>query len=665
MLKQEIQTFDSLKKAVSEKFRKISGEQLFYVEIDRDEIWDAYINGFEESEKQEHTCSACKAFLRQYGGIVAIEDGQTISIWDGLDVGPNFKKPIMNLANYIHSRPITDLLMVEASKCGTDKNLDRESGITWNHFFLQIPARFVKNKKDIPTELSQARDNKNVLKRSLTELTLEATEIVIELIGQDSLYRGKESQHLLDKFVLLQRRYARIPECDRDNFCWVSSIEEGKIVSRIRNTAIGTLLINLSAGMDPDSAVAAFESIMAPASYKRPTAVVTPKMVEAAKETLSELGLLPSLERRYANETDIPIFNLLFKDKPQVNADVFDEVSKETLVNPKTLSKVEEIGIEDFITNVVPNAKSISVLVENNHLNNFVSLLTAQDPQAATLFKWNNGFSWSYTGSIADSVKERVKAAGGNVVGELRTSLSWSNLDDLDIHVREPNKNIIYFSSKISPYSGAQLDVDMNAGGRMSRTPVENIIWTDRNNMLEGTYEVMVNNFSRRENIDSGFSVQIECNGQVFDFHHPTNPRQSATQSIASFEWSKADGLKFKGEVKSNVVSKEKWNLKTSRFQKVTQLLLSPNHWETKVGNRHYFFMLENCISDESPRPFFNEFLKPEMDQHRKVFEILGSKVKIEPIDNQLSGLGFSDTQKASVYVKVMGKFARTLKVNI
>lgn len=73
--------------------------------------------------------------------------------------------------------------------------------------------------------------------------------------------------------------------------------------------------------------------------------------------------------------------------------------------------------------------------------------------------------------------------------------------------------------------------------------------------------------------------------------------------------------------------------------------------------------MLDGCKTDETPRPFFNEFLGPELDKHRKVLEILGSKVKVKETDNQLSGIGFSETQKNSVVVRVTGNFARTLKV--
>lgn len=655
--------FEDVRKALQGNFKRLSTQKLYYVEIDRDKIWETYLSGFSEETKQEHNCNSCKSFLRQFGGIVAIEDNKMVSIWDGIEIAE--AESLIRLSEYIHSLPITDVFLSETQKAGTEKNLDMKRDVTWRHFFLELPKEVKKSTKDIAPLLGEARDNRNVFKRGLDELTVEATETVLELIGQDSLYRGKEFEALLKQFVLLQRQYKRLPVDEQDNYCWVQSREQGGALNRIRNTAIGTLLIDLSAGLDLDSAVTKYEKVMAPHNYKRPTALVTPAMIEKAKATLSELGLLTALNRRYANEADLRVCDLLFKFKPQAVTDVFDQMAKETTVNPKTLSKIEEISIDDFIKNVVPTARTIEVLLENNQLNKFVSLLTAQDPEAAHLFKWNNPFSWSYTGAVTDSIAERVKQAGGRVDGELRTSLSWSNFDDLDIHVFEPNGDRIYFHNKRSYQTGAQLDVDMNAGLTHSRTPVENIIWPLKDKMLEGNYTVQVNNYCQRETKDSGFSVQIECQGQTYDFEYRTNPRDRETQLIAEFIYTKAAGLQFKGEVRSNVVSKTKWGVTTNQWRNVTRFMLSPNHWNGASGNRHYLFMLDGCVSDEAPRPFFNEFLKEDLDKHRKVLEVVGGRMQVEESQNQLSGLGFSETLRASIVVRVLGKFQRILRVNI
>lgn len=654
--------FLELKKKVQDNFKKMSMSDLFYVTIDRDIIWDQYLSGFPEYEKQEHNCNCCKSFIRQYGGIVSIENGKRVSIWDNITEA-GYTDAIANLSMYVHSLPITDVFFNDFPKCGTDKNLDSVRQLIWQHFYIELPAKFVRNKASIDSIRGEKRADKDVLYRALSEIPVDSTETVLELIAQNSLYRGKESEAILTQFLSLQKEYAKAP--DKDLFVWSVSVRSSTALCRLRNTSIGTLLVNLSANMDLDTAVSKFEQMVAPTNYKRPTALVTPKMVEQAKEKLTELGLLDSMERRFANESDLSTEDILYVDKSSKIVDVFDLAGKDAIVNPRTFSKTEEISIDDFVEKIIPGSQEIEVLLENRHLPNMVSLLTGVNKESKSLFKWNNLFSWNYTGGITDSIKERVKQAGGNVEGVLRVSLSWFNYDDLDLHVIEPNGNRIYYSNKQSLVSGGQLDVDMNAGGGHTRNAVENIVWTNERTMLEGTYQVIVNNFSKRESTATGYDVQIEFGGEIFDFGSAKSPADTKSNSVVSFNYSKAAGIVFNGSVNSTVSSKDKWGLKTNKFHKVKNIMLSPNYWNNSVGNKHFMFFLENCINDEQTRPFFNEFLKEEFTENRKVFEVLGSKIKVEPTDHQLSGIGFSDTNRNSVIVKVKGKFTRTLKVTI
>ena len=114
----------------------------------------------------------------------------------------------------------------------------------------------------------------------------------------------------------------------------------------------------------------------------------------------------------------------------------------------------------------------------------------------------------------------------------------------------------------------------------------------------------------------------------------------------------------------SKIASKTVWGVKTCKFYKVSMILNSPNHWdELTEGNLHTFFILNDVVADEKPRGIFNEFLKNDLLGHKRVFELLGGKMKCPDSDEQLSGLGFSSTQNNSVIVKVTGKTTRILKV--
>lgn len=659
--------FHKLKKQVSNNFNNLSKGNLFYAPVDREEIWQRYLSGFSDDTRQSNNCNACKSFLRQFGGIVAIKNGEIVSIFDGVDGGPEYQQSVENLVNYIHSLPIADIFLNPFKKCGTDKNLDSRRGILWQHFYIELPSKFVS--KNVDSEKGQARDNKNVLKRSLDELTIDATETVLELIAQNSLYRGKEFENLLKAFLKLQKEYVSIE--NKEIYCWEKSVDvNSAALCRIRNTSIGTLLIDLSAGVELDEAVRKFERVVAPANYKRTTALVTPRMVEQAKQKLSDLGLLDSLQRRFATEADLNVEDVLFTYRSTASfGDIFEEVKADTPVNPKTFSKTEEIKIEDFISNVLPTAKSVEVLFESRHNPNLFSLVTAADKNSKSLFKWDNPFSWSYNGAVADSIKERVKAAGGKVDGVLRFSIQWNddgeNNIDFDAHAIEPNGNRIYFGSAKKPlYSKCrgQLDVDIiNPDGHVA---VENITWPDKRNMPYGTYKFIVNNYSGGMS-RGGFSAEIEAEGELYSFECGRNLKGREFVDVAEVEYS-PNGFFVKPLLtgKTAVNSVEKWGIKTNQFHKVSKIMLSPNFWGGKeVGNKHYFFLMDGCVAEDTPRPFFNEFLKEDLLEHRKVFETISAKLKIEDSKSQLNGLGFSSTKRDSCVVRVNSNFVRLLKI--
>ena len=65
------------------------------------------------------------------------------------------------------------------------------------------------------------------------------------------------------------------------------------------------------------------------------------------------------------------------------------------------------------------------------------------------------------------------------------------------------------------------------------------------------------------------------------------------------------------------------------------------------------FFILDGCVSDAATRGIYNEFLLPDLEKHRKVFEVLGNRTQCPPSTEQLSGVGFSSTNKDEVVVRV------------
>lgn len=668
--------FKQFKIPVAKQFERLSKHPLFRVDIDKDTLWSTYLESFPEGtnqvyrERREYDCSCCRQFVRAVGDVVAIIDGVIVSIWDVTCDEMAYQTVANALSALVKSRPVANAFLNVESVAGTDKNFEQltDGVTTWNHFFVNIPAPFVCRGVDIGPRLSDTRALHDVLYRSLAELTDDAVDTVLDLIGQNSLYRGEENKHAVTAFRALKREYATLTDDPaRHAFVWSRIKDLQASVSKIRNTSIGMLLVDLSEGMELEQAVRRFEAVVAPTNYKRPTALVTPKMIASAKATLAELGLISALERRYARLDDIRVGDIVFVDRDARKAltgDVFDSlVTRPT--STKSLDRVEEAPIEAFISEIVPRAESIELFVENRHAPNLVSLIAPADPTANGLFKWDNRFSWSYNGDVADSIKERVKQAGGNVTGDVLCRLAWFNYDDLDLHMIEPDGYEIYYGNRtMTSRCGGRLDVDMNAGRGTTREPVENIFYANRTTMREGLYRLFVHNFNQRETVDVGFEVEFDYLGTLHHFVHQRPLRYNERVTVVAFRYSHRTGIEIVESLPSTQTSKTTWNLKTQEFQRVNVLMMSPNFWgERGVGNKHYFFMLDGCRNDGTARGFYNEFLMESLTPHRKVIEMVGAKMRTDESENQLSGLGFSSTQRNNVLARVKGSFTRTVKI--
>lgn len=667
--------FSEIQQALYTFTQKLMDSPLYVTDVDKDYLWNLYLDSFPAGtneifrERREYDCNCCKQFIRTFGHVVILVDDLPVSIWDSPIFG-KFVPVFEAMSEYVKSKPIKDLFFHYTKQIGTKKSLDLtdSSVVSWSHFYTEIPKKFVKKKDSIASLLGEHRDNKNLLKRSLETISLESAETVLELIEQNSLYRGEEHKEVVKLFIKEKKKFLLLDTTDsEDNYCWSRSQELG-FSSRIRNTVIGTLLVDLSEGKPLDLAVNSFETKVAPANYKRSSALITQGMIESAQKKVQELGVEDSLARRCAKAEDLTINNVLFADrstKPLMSGSVFDDLKPSSGAKPKNLSKVEEVSVETFIKDILPKAQSIEALVENRHTSNLMSLVAPVHQDAKGMFKWGNNFSWAYNGDVTDSMKSRVKAAGGKVDGVLRFSIQWNdgdnNQNDLDAHCIEPNNNRIYFSKKRSPYSSGQLDVDIQNPG--DNIAVENITWSSKGTILEGEHIFLVDNYSHNGGT-TGFTAELEYEGKIWSYTYNKALRQGEKVQVAKINFSQAKGIEFLEALPSSTATKEIWGIQTETFQKVSMVMNSPNHWDgEQTGNKHWFFMLEGCKNEDSVRGFFNEYLSNELTPHRKVFEVLGSKMKAEPTEDQLSGIGFSSTQRNSVVLKISGSFNRVIKV--
>lgn len=697
-------------KQLQQKFDLIaSSGKLFRAKVSGQEIWDLYLKSFPEKynpvfrdpESSTHNCNLCKNFIRRYGNIVAIDSNFKITtMWDLEGVDEEYAASAKAVAKLVKSSIIenvffetfAELNSLNYEKCnknnpkfrlGIAQNykkyteeevakygvVNSKDVYTFNHLHLDIPTMFVDmSGKSVESIMGEYRSAKEVFQRAMETISIDTFNLVRDLINQGSLLDGQTHLFKVEQMIPLKSEYDSLAANQRDNWCWEKSYKLP--FAKFRNELIGVLCSELSEGKELNEACQSWNKRVDPANYMKATAPITKKQIEEAKKFVVDNGYEESFDRRFATIDDIKVSEILHAnvgDGKIKSVSIFDGVkSTSTRHKRSEFDKVEEVGIDKFMSDILPNCTSVEAFLQNDHENNFVSLTTSNNEDSKKIFKWDNNYSWTFNGNLAgkSQIKEEVKSKGGKVDGVLRFSMMWADGNgdnsDLDLHCIEPNNNEIYFGRKVSQFTGGNLDVDITQpGGKLA---VENITYPSLSKMIDGRYRLFIRQYSARSS--KGFKAEIEFNSELYSYTYDkpvSGDVQIAEVTLNNGVFSIVHKLPATDGIG---VTKEIYGLESNQFHKVNLVCLSPNHWGNQnIGNKHYFFFLEGAKCPTSIRSFHNENLIPELAQHRKVLECLSATNMIEPTGKQLSGLGYNATVSDSLIVRLQGTHKRILKI--
>lgn len=712
--KARLMEFTLFSNQIKQQFTRMCEQPvLFRSNIPGSKIWEVYISSFvpgtdpvfRDPNSTEHTCNHDKNFIHRYGNVVAIIDGEIVTMFDTVESGTYYPSA-SNIKNLLKCSPIENvfvesydtlnrLLNYESTnkiqaeyKLGFEKSHKiytpeeaNKFGVvtpgqvyTFYHFNASLPKKFVDfSSNSVESIQGNHRDAKKVFKRGLDEISLDTLILVRDLIQQGSLLNGDSYLDKLRAFILFAEDYKNVPSHQKDEWCWIKSYNLP--FAKFRNELIGTLCVELTEGEDLNKAVLAWNKRVDPANFMKATTIYTPKQREDAINFIVENGYKESFDRRFAKLDDINVSEIFHQNVGTgaiKTASMFDKALPTVSTQHKRaqFDGIEEVTIEKFMKDILPTCTLIEAFLENRFDGNLVALHTANNPNSKKAFKWSNNFGWTYNGNLAGKsmIKEAVKTAGGNVTGVLRCSLMWNESgkdnSDLDLWCIQPNNEKIGFNTGFRKDSGGsfsscsgQLDLDIrHPDGKIA---VENIYFTNPNKMKDGKYKFYVHQYSSRNS--QNFKAEIEFNGEIYNYHYP----KAVSGSINIATVTLKDGqFSIEHHLPETASSKKLWNLDTNQFHKVNLVCLSPNFWgDNNTGNKHYMFMLDNCQSDIALRSFHTEFLNSDLLEHRKVMEVLGETTKLEPTANQLCGLGFNATVTDELILKLSGSYKRTIKI--
>lgn len=670
-----------------------------------------------------HKCNTCKNFIRRYGTIVVVgSDNKISTLFDGVfsdEYQNSFRlmseklkeAPILNIfvetfdflnkSNYERTnkkQPIYALGLGLNTKTWTVDDFKNYPGFssvkvgetsTFEHFCIKIPTAFIdKSGASAESILGLALSTKEVFKRGLDVISLDTLNIIRDLIEQDSILDGRSQLGKVEKMISLKTAYESLPADEKDNWCW-KMYDLSRDVSRFKNELIGVLACEIEDGDDIAVVCTNWNKRVDPANYMKAKAPITKNQIREAEDYVKDNGLEDSFDRRCAVLEDISAEEILHMNEKGTGeakvVSIFDKVKDMATTSSgidvtkilKNSDKLPTVKIQDFMSNVLPGCKSVEVLLENRESKNMVSLTTSAKKGCKNIFKWDNNFSWTYNGNLSgmSQVKAAVKNAGGFVDAPFRFSIMWNesgqDIVDLDAHATQPDgKNIFYGTYKNSigqPNTNmtsmtGQLDIDMI---RPEGVGVENIYWTDLGKLGDGNYRLYINNYDGRSNKNPK-KAEVYFDGELFQYTIPAEitSKIDLTVAVVTIKNGKMVGIQHCDYlVDSGTLKKEVWGLMTGEFHQVRLLCKSPNYWTNKVGNKHYFFMLKGCKNPDPIRSFHNDNLSDDLLKHRKVFDILGNTLKVPTTDNQLSGIGFDETMRDSVILRIDNK--KLIKVEI
>lgn len=653
--------------------RAIAENKQLYI-TNAGDLYNVFLANIPQHAKQHYTCNACQHFIYRFGGLVTInEDGKMESaMWCPEEVPTFFAKAVTALQKTVMGAQITSTFVPESKKLGYSKTGE------WTHLHVEVPKRMVNSSRlhTAHQVMAEKREEFAMVHRALQDFTLETVAQALELINADVLYRGNKAKANVEWFKALieQRNSVRTVQQKR-NIVWLALAVAPAGFTHIRSNAAGTLLKNIAEGLSVTEIAEKFRQVMDPNTHMRSQTGPSAAAIYEAERTMDKLGegVKRALHRRYAKFEEIPLLwqgkNSIEKVLAQKPAGVFGHLHAQAKPGASLNIPAKLMTWEKFLNTVAPTAESIELLVDNPA--KFMALVAAADPTAENIFQWDNSYSWYYHGGVDAELRRRLEEYGADYENnEIRVSLMWEGLTDLDLHCINPLGEHMYYGRGSRKDSfGGYLDLDMNGMDKNSEKPVENMRW--KGNAPAGNYKFYVHNYNERVNRHAGtsFKAELEINGKVY--HVEGKPLKSEGRvTVFEFEYRKGQDPVFISQSHS-VSAVEAWGTETGNFVKVKGITTSPNLWgntpATHIGT-HIFFLLEGVkdTTEGKGRGFFNEMLNSEMRSIRRTLELYTANTPIEDVEEATAcGVGYSKDSDWGLTLKVTtGNSARIIKID-
>lgn len=382
--------------SIKERFSAVVGNGLPLFTTDADGLFDIFLANLPAEARQHYTCNACKHFVHRYGGLVYIADSgvATPAIWDEAAVPKFFRDSVKLMKKAVAKAKVTGVFLSGNAVLGHPV-----TG-SWEHMSVALPRRmvFASRLKTAGQAMAEKREDYRIVNSAIQEYRLTVVNQAITLLKSESLYRSDKVLGVAEWFgTLLAKLESAQNSQIKANIKWLAVATAPTGFCHVKSSMIGTLLDDIKDGMELGALTRRFKEKMDPFHYLLPQAAPTQGNIEQAEKIVEKLGIANSLKRRFAKFEEIPHF--LWRIAPKVEAPqsggVFSHLAPKGVSEPEVMNLPSAtMTWEKFRRTVLPEAETIEARINNPSA--CMALITASDPDAPNILRWDNSFSWYF-----------------------------------------------------------------------------------------------------------------------------------------------------------------------------------------------------------------------------------------------------------------------------
>ncbi len=429
----------SLRRALEEE---ASGRRVF--RADSKGIFEFFLEQFDDAaDRQYHNCHCCALFLRRYGSLVTLERDGCVRpvLWDlgalRSDVVRAYGHITLALQRWVEQREVVDQFFWK------DREWGSEQAGGFSHLHVRVPrgegaTAFGEPDAGLTVGQSMAlrRQERRHLEAALAvDLLPEYVSRAVALLEAGSLARAEK---LLPMGKFLEGVHADLSGVKdsrrRNRILWAAVGRAARGWCTPRGSAFGALVADVRDGKELRELVRAHDARLAPDQYQRPQAPPSAGNLEAAEKLFAELGLGPSLERRFLALEEAELFWAPERGRsssPLSASGVFSHLALKPASDREVplTAKPQCMTFAKFERDVLPKALRMKVFPPTHGA--YSALATAVHSDAPPILQWDrldrrNPVSWYlWTGGSSASSWGLSAHVPANVEGLCRLPPDW------------------------------------------------------------------------------------------------------------------------------------------------------------------------------------------------------------------------------------------------